>query len=153
MKADPSTIHMAKMQGKIDALEARDKQRDDTDTRKSDVDEACDRLKDRAMGADLRGKLLKFHSDHGPAAFKAYVDETVATFGAMTGNTTGDTVQFTANDPKSPAVVLKFYKQGPDEGERAARFAANWQELRDHGLHLGSSQERYVETNMNLAQA
>ena len=146
-----NSVQMAALSGKLEAMEAINRERDAKELREKDVAGALKRLEGRALGADPETRWLKIHEAHGSQAFQAHIDEMAETFGVLPSGT--DPVQFTANDPKAPDCVQKFYKQGPDEGEKAAKFAANWQKLRDHGLHLGSTQERYVETNMELAQA
>ena len=146
-----NSVQMAALSGKLEAMEAINRERDTKELREKDVAEALKRLEGRALGADPETRWLKIHEAHGSQAFKAHIDEMAETVGVLPSGT--DPVQFTANDSKAPDCVQKFYKQGPDEGEKAAKFAANWQKLRDHGLHLGSTQARYVETNMELAQA
>ncbi len=158
MKKGAMTVQMAALQGEMAAMkvkdrerDAKDDERDATDVRRDDVAKALKRLEGRAIGSEPQAKFAAFRKVHGPEAFKAHIDAMASGLGVL-GSEAG-AVTFTANDPKTPECVLKFSKDGPDQGEKAARFAANWQKLTDSGLHLGQTQARYVETNMELAQA
>ena len=144
-----NSVQMAAMQGRLDAMEAKDKDRDATETRTADVALAMKRLAGRALGSDPEAKLVKYHQDFGPEAFKAYVDSFAETFGVLP--TEGQPTTFTANDPKAPECVLKFYKDGPDQGEKAARLASTWEQLNGSGMRVPL--DRFVENGMNRAQA
>lgn len=138
-------VQMAAMQGRLDAMEAKGKDRDAGELRNTDVAFAMKRLAGRALGSDPEAKLVKYHEDFGPKAFKAYVDSFAETFGVLPRD--NDPVQFTANDPKTPKCVQKFYKDGPDEGEKAAKLAANHAQLvKQRGTSLAL--DRYVEVGM-----
>ncbi len=150
MKAKQGThaMQMAALQGKVDALEAKDVGRDAADQCKTDVAEALQRLSGRPMGADLEAKLTAFHTAHGAEAFKAYVDSMAETFGAVpTADATG--AAFAANAGKTPAVAMKYLEGGGTTADvdRAANFARQWDELQGRGLSV--SLEDYVKQNMS----
>lgn len=150
MKKETSadSVQMAALAGKVEAMEALTRERDSKELREKDVAAAVKRLEGRALGSDHETLWLKVHEEHGPAAFASRIDELAATLGVVPTQTGG--AQMVAQDGKQPECVLKFYKQGPDEGERAARLAAKWPELKALGMSVPL--ERYVESGMK-AQA
>ena len=145
MKAD--TTKLAKMQGRIDAMEAKDKVRDLTEQRTQDVAAAMVRLAGRPLGADLETKLVAFHTEHGAAAFTAYVESMAQTFGVLP-DAAGSAASFQGQAGKVPDVAMKYQAQGNDAVDQAAKFANEWVELKAHGAAVRQSQERYIEINM-----
>ena len=151
MSRDPVNMAIfARMQGQIDGLQANDKARDDTDVRKTDVSDALKRLEGRPLGADLEGKLVKFHKDHGPKAFTPYVDALAQTVAPLPG-ADGRAEAFLANSGKVPDVAMKYQEQGTEAVDRAANFARQWKHLNERG-GMRTTLERYVEINMETAQ-
>lgn len=147
MKKEPdsNSVEMAALQGEVAALRAKDTARDTTDERVSDIATALQRLDGRPLGADLEGKLTKYHTDHGPLAFKAYVDSMAETFGVLPG-TTGADSRF--QNTTVPEVAMAYQSQGTDAVAKAAQFAADWDELRSHGMASKQPQARYIELSM-----
>lgn len=146
MKKGPMDAQFATMQGKIDALQAKDNARDESETRKDQVAEAMKRLEGRPLGADLETKLFAFHKDYGPEAFKAYVESMAQTFGVLPSDGS-DGSTFHGQAGKVPEVAMKYSDQGTDAVDKAAHFAREWQELQGHGIKC--SQESYVQRSMN----
>lgn len=137
----------AAMQGKIDALEAKLQARESSEKRKSDVAEAMKRLEGRPMGADIEGKLEKFHKGHGPLAFKDYVDSICSQFAARAG-LDGSAEDFRTAVPVGASKVAMAYTElGTDAVAKATQFSREWSQL--HGRQTRMSEERYVEINMN----
>ena len=139
------SLKFAALQGEVDALKAEGQTRDANDQRKTDVAEALQRLEGRPMGADLEGKLASFHEEHGPAAFKAYVDQMVETFAASPRAAAA-----TLQDTKTPDVCMQYADRGPGEIDRAANFARQHAALASRGLT--TSLENYLDINMNATQ-
>lgn len=137
----------AKIEGENVALKARLDAREAEDRRRTDVAEAMKRLHGRPLGADLEQKLVAFHTDHGGAAFKAYVDSMVATFAEIAGGDDPAAAAMLGQAPKTSAVAMNYAQHGTDAAEKAARFAREWQDLHERGL-VRMSEERYVAVNM-----
>ncbi len=137
----------AKQAGRLDGLEAKLAAREASDTRREAVAVAMKQLEGRPMGADLEKRLTTFHEKHGDAAFKAYVDEMTKTLGALPPAPHG--ARMTAlPGGKLPAVAMKYQDKGADAVEQAAKFCAEWSELKKHnGTRL--SEARYVELRMS----
>ena len=140
----------AAMQGRIDGLEAKATARDQQDARVADVAEAMHRLETKPMGADLEERLGAFHKDHGPAAFKAYVDSLAQAVGEMPGED-GKMQRFMGQSGVVPEVAMKYQKQGTDAVDQAAKFCAEWKELQGRGLTV--TQENYVAGRMKATAA
>lgn len=117
--------------------------------RKRDVEvaAACESLKDRALGADLSSRLMKFHRDHGSKAFAAYVDGLASSAPRITPGDDRKSGDFSSTRGAIPALAMKFQKDGPEAVEKAAKFAREWEALNAAG-HTRMSQERYIEINM-----
>jgi hypothetical protein len=137
------------MQAVIDGLVEKDKTRDAEAVRKTDVDAAFSRLKDRPLGADLRGKLDDYHAKFGAEAFKVHVDTLAQTFGAIAPTQDPDSVDFRAQGGDSEA-VMKFAAKGEDVAMRARKFSRIWKDLHARG-QVRQSEERYIEVNMAAA--
>jgi len=114
----------------------------------ADVDAAVESLKDRALGSDVRGGLLKFRKAHGAVAFKAYVEQMQAVAPRIGATSDGRKAEdFGAQGANVPAVAMKYQKDGVDAVERAAKFAREHATLIAGG-HTRISVDRYVEINM-----
>jgi hypothetical protein len=147
MSADSDeAITLAKLAGENAALRARLDERDAKDQRRDDVAVALKRLDGRPMGADLEGKLQKFHAEHGAKAFKAYVDSLVENFPAL-GGIDGRAEAFAANMPSTDPIAMKYQDQGADAVAKAGRHIAEYDELRRSGLRM--SKEAYVTSHMS----
>ena len=142
---DATSVQMAALQGEIEALRAKDTARDASEDRATDIATALTRLEGRPLGADPEGKLTKYHTDHGPAAFKAYVDSYAETFGVLPGPN-GAATRF--QNTEIPEVVMAYQSQGTVAIEKASQFAADWDELRSHGMAAKQTQARYIELSM-----
>jgi len=136
---------MAKMQGRIDGLEAKSKARDEALSRSADVSRAFDRLKDRPLGSDLRKRLSLFRKSHGAKAFKAYVDELSQTTGVLPDSAAA-AAHFQGQGGEVHEVAMKYHDQGAEAVERASSFCAQHEQLKNAGSRI--SVERYVELNM-----
>ncbi len=144
---DATAAKFAKMQGKIDALTAAGTERDQATARDNEVANAVSRLAGRPLGADIKVKLFKYHSDHGPDAFAAYVDSMAETFGVLPAG--GDAAAaFQVQVGKVPEVAMAFQAQGSTAVEQAAGFARDWDDLKAHGLPVRTTQKRHVELSM-----
>jgi hypothetical protein len=144
-----AALDVAKLQGRIDALEAKLRERDNNDKRRDDVAVALQRLEGRPLGANLKEKLAKFHADHGALAFKEYVDSLVTTFGAAPIDYTraayfaGQSVS-----AKLSKAVRRYQNHGADALEKAIKFSREWETLHETG-GTRMDEERYVDLNMN----
>ena len=141
-----TVVKMAALQGEVEGLKANLAQRDAADKRRSDVAGALKKLAGRPLGSDLETRLEKYHADHGPLAFAAHVEAIERTVGVLP--TVEREGRFLANNAKVPPVAMKYQDRGPDAIDKAARFAAEWQQLRESG-HARMSQERYVQIQMS----
>lgn len=139
------TAREATLQGRIDALEAANAERDAADTRRRDVDEAMQRLEGRPLGADFRSKLEDMHTSGGPEAFRKYVDSMVDTFAAAATGDGARAAAFAAQSEDLSPVAASFQEEGPEAVELAAKFSAEWAQLRGF---TRMSEEEYVKTNM-----
>ena len=139
---------MAKKLGEIEALRLKLKERDERDQRKEDVQEALKRLDGRPLGADLKDKLTTFHKDHGPNAFKAYVESMIEHLGKVPDTDSVTAENFAGQTKDAPAVAMRYQEHGAEAVQKAARFSAEWEQLHRAGFtHM--SQDRYVELNMS----
>lgn len=147
MTAKPTgdSVKMAALEGKLFALEAKDRARDEAESATADVEAAYERLKDRPMGADLRARLTGYRSKHKGEAFQALVEIVANSVGVLPGDT--DPASFTGALGKAPEEALKYQKDGMDAVDRAAKFCAEWEQLAAVG-GLRTTKERYVELNM-----
>lgn len=150
MKAAADVTKFAAMQGELDALKAKDAERDAKDQRRDDVADALQRLEGKPLGADLEGKLVAFHAEHGGAAFKSYVDSMCDTFAAI-GEESGDkSAAFAADKSKAPEAALAYTELGQEAVEKAAMFAAQHKQLAERGF-TRHSEEAFVRSNMTRA--
>lgn len=142
-------VEMARLRGELDAQKARLNERDAQDRRRDDVSIAMKRLSGRPLGSDLEAKLVKFHRDHGPAAFAAYVDSMAQTFGALASDDQS-LAAFADQNKDLPKTSMKYQSLGAAAIEKAALFAREYQDLHARG-HVRMSEERYIELNMDRA--
>lgn len=147
MRRGVDPVEFARVKATADAAQAEIMALKNERKREADVTAACDTLKDRALGADLRDRLLKFHAEHGGKAFSAYVDGLAASAPRITAGDDRKAGDFASARSTIPALALKFQKDGPEAVEKAARFSREWEALYAAG-HTRMSQERYVEINM-----
>ena len=136
--------------GKIDALEAANLQRDETDKRKGEVDAAMVRLSGLPLGADLHDKLNKFHASYGSTAFGDYVESFAHNTPAAHNSDDPKAAAFDAQGGKLPDVAMSYSEQGTDAVNRAASFAKEWEQLQGSGIK--TSLDAYVKSNMARAQ-
>lgn len=159
MRAQPDpklATKMARMQGKIDALEAaqkeyekREKQRTAEVQRKDDIAAAMKRLENRPLGdvEKLEAKLVKFHRDYGRAPFLEYVDSMAEAVPEWTGRP-GEKMSFNAGKSHATSsVAMKYQEHGPEAVTQAQRCADEWRQLHETG-HTRKSEEQYVAAFM-----
>lgn len=144
-KDQKMNIEMAKLAGELEAMKGQLAERDRAEKRRDDVATAMQRLANRPLGADLETRLVAFHTAHGAEAFAAHVDSIVATF-ALQSNDLRTSVE--AFGKPMPAEVLAFQAQGSDAMNRAARFAAEHDELARRGMTRVARAD-YVKINMD----
>ncbi len=144
------TNEMARLRGEVEAAKARLNERDALDRRNEDVRVAMQRLDGRPLGSDLNSKLEKFHADHGPQAFAAYVDGLVTTFASLAGSGDRALAAFSAQAPKASDIAMKYAAEGSEAVGAATRFSTEWKELNNRGM-VRMSEDRYVAVNMNRA--
>ena len=146
-------VAMAKMQGELDAIKARDHLRDTSDKRVNDVAKALTRLKGMPLGADLQGKLVKFHKAHGGAAFGDYVESlaqnTVIDPGERADQTTA---AFRTLGGRVPAIAMKYQNGGAEDVETASGYCREYKQLQESGARMKIDEKTYVENNMKRAQ-
>tara|TARA_R110000782_G_scaffold253743_1_gene341947 strand:- start:27639 stop:29036 length:1398 start_codon:yes stop_codon:yes gene_type:complete len=148
MSKNQST-HFAKLQGKIDAQDAKINAMETKAVRAEAIANALETLEGRPLGADPEAKFGKFFDDHGAAAFSAYVAEYKSTFAAMSTN--GDTKNAAFAAQKNGAatgVALAYTEQGTEAVTKAAQFAAEHKQL---GGRVKSNEASYVSFNMARA--
>lgn len=154
MKKQPTPMSesMAALAGENEALKARVQAIEAADLRKTEVAAAMKRLEGRPLGSDLEARLVKFHADHGAAAFKSYVDGMAQSI-APTPAKDGAAERFAAqNGGKVPQVAMKYQTAGADAVEKAIQFCVEWRQLHRRG-HTRMSEERYVALNMERIAA
>lgn len=136
----------ASLEGEVAALKARMEDRDAQDARKSDVSEAMQRLENYPLGAEPEKALTDFHKEHGPEAFKAYVDSMAKTFAAVETIDDFAASRFASQGNKTDAVVMKYAAHGTDAMAKAQEYSAEWEQLRLAGYRR--SKESYVDGSM-----
>lgn len=157
MRAKPTidAANFAKMQGKIDALEAaqkeyekRERARQAAQQRKDDVSVAMKRLETRPLGdlEKLEKKLVSFHREHGPKAFAAYVDSMAEAVPEWPSDAGGRPLKLGVSRPANK-IAMKYQASGTEAVEQAMRFSAEWAELKETG-HTRRSEEQYVDAAM-----
>jgi hypothetical protein len=146
MKNRPAgdAVSMARLQGEVDALRAKDAARDKRDAREVAVDEAMTRLEGKPLGADLRERLVNFHKtvDGNAAAFKEYVETMARTVGDLPADSSG--ANFAAQ-PNTPAVAMEYQSLGAAAVEAASGFAREYEQM---GSRMRASVDAYVRINM-----
>jgi hypothetical protein len=142
MKKGTMDVEMAALSGKLEAMEALNRERDAKELREKDVAEALERMAGRALGADPKGEWLAYHEAHGPAAFKAHIEEMAKTFGLAMAES-GAT--FAADN--APEAAMKFQKDGPDAFEKASKLASEHAQLRKMG-GTTLTLDRYIDVGM-----
>ena len=148
-KASPELIAMAKMQGEMDAMKAGNARRDASSKRVSEVASALTRLKGLPLGADLNGKLVKFHKKHGGAAFGDYVESLAQNTAIEPGDREDrTTAAFKALGGRVPAVAMKYQTDGVESVEAAANFSREYKQLQESGARMSTDEETYVKNNM-----
>lgn len=149
--ADAAEVKMAALQGKLDALEAKDRARDAADKRAKDVAEGIKRIGNRPAGSDLETKLGALH-DKSPEAMFAYVEAIEKALPLAGTSTANGSPSFAGIGQKVPDVAMKYLdKGGADSVDAAAKFCAEWE--RQRGLGLSQTQEQYVELHMRRRAA
>ena len=148
MRKNQST-HFAKLQGKIDAQDAKINAMETKAIRAEAIANALETLEGRPLGADPEAKFGKFFDDHGAAAFSAYVAEYKSTFAAMSANGDMKNAAFAAQkNGAATGVALAYTEQGTEAVTKAAQFAAEHKQL---GGRVKSNEASYVSFNMARA--
>jgi hypothetical protein len=147
MTADSETaVQMAAMQGEIAGLKATVAAQQADTQRKQAVAAAMKRLEGRVLGSTFEEEITAFHAKWGGEAFNAYVAGFEKVMPPLAG---GDPTRPT-NGSKVPAVAMKYQAEGSDAIDRAAKFAAEWEQQAGHGI--SSTQEEYVAFHMKRSQ-
>ena len=144
MKGDSATAKLfARQQGELDALKAKDAERDATDARNTAVGEALLRLDGKPLGADLKGRLLNFHKtvDGNVIAFKEYVDTMARMAGEIPDDDSGENF---AVHPKTPKSAMAFRSHGGEAVDNAAGYVREYRQMKG----MRASEEAYVATQM-----
>lgn len=143
------TEGMAALMGKNQALEARIDDMEAATQRTDDITSALKKLEGRpVLGSDKAAKLMAFHREHGRKPFLAYVDSLAENFAALPESDEAGRPR----DQKLSEVSLTYQDKGPDAVEQAAKFSAQWNELREHNATT-MSEEKYVAVNMGKQAA
>lgn len=151
MKPNELDQRLAALAGENTALRARLDERDAAEKRRDNVAVALKRLDGRPLGANLEADLMKFHKEHGPAAFEAYVSKMATTFAATGGGGEAKALAFAGHGGTgTPEVAMSYTEQGTEAVNAAARFAAEHAELTRHNIHRKSVAD-YVASNMRRA--
>jgi len=147
MQKGEMSEQFAALQGANEALKVRIDTMDADKIRGTEVAEAMQRLAGRPCGSDLEEKLIEFHKEsNGGTLFKAYVDSYAQNIPpSPTGS--GREADFLGQGGNVSEVAMKYQDQGTDAVDKAAKFSAEWHELREHGS-TRVSEERYIELNM-----
>lgn len=141
MKNDgESAVKFAALSGENAGLKARIDALEQEQKREKQVAAALKRLEGRPLGADLEAKLFKAHAELGEKGFAFYVGEFEKAVAPLPDK--GD-IGGTPSD-KLPAVAMKYQAHGPTAVEQAAKFAAEWDQLKAHRA-TSLTRERYVE--------
>lgn len=149
--ASADKLNFAKIKGEIEALRAKDAVRDANEIRTKDVADAMELLRDRPLGSDLEENLISFHKEsNGGNLFKTYVESMAANIAPVSSDT-GAAVRFAGQNGKVPEVAMKYQSDGTERVDEAARFCAEYTELKAHGQKVNVTQERYVQLNMARA--
>lgn len=139
-------VKFAQMQAEIDALKMQADQRSKAEKRSTDVSAALKRLEGRPVGADFPAELEKFHEEHGPEAFKAYVDALASKLGVVPRNGSA-AERFGVQSGDVPESVLKFQAQGAERLRQATELAMQYRQLAERRQML-ATEEQFVEQNM-----
>lgn len=134
------------LRGRIDALEAREKARDEEEQRRIDVDEALAKFEGRPVGANFREKLEEMHKLGGREAFTAYVESFRNTIGVAPASESA-AHNFAGQARGVSELAMKFQEYGTEAVEAAVQFEAEWDDLRLRRM-TQMSKERYVEVAM-----
>jgi len=137
----------AALQGANEGLTARIDAMDAEKARTSEVANAMQQLEGRPLGADLESKLLAFHTAHGDKAFKAYVESMAQNIPPMPAGSQREAA-FIGQAAQVPEMAMKYQEHGTDAVDKAARFCAEWDDLKARGSGITVTQETYVATNM-----
>lgn len=148
MKASDNdlAVQFAALKGENEALKGRLDAGDAEKQRTTDVSDALTRLAGRPLGADLEGRLVKFHADFGHDAFVAYVDGMTKTTGVLP-DSSGKAHAFAAQDGGKDPVSMKYQDQGTEAVDQATNFSAIWRDLKERGM-TRKTEEEYVAINM-----
>jgi hypothetical protein len=144
----PVSPREAALMGRVDALEAKDRQRDEEESVRTDVFDALAKLDGRAFGSDREERLTTFRRQHGGEAFQAYVGELEKTLPAMAASRFDVGPSVFDMGEKLPDEVLAFQKDGPEAIEKASQHSREYDVLRTRGM-APMSRERYLEIQMN----
>lgn len=149
MKADRKTMSaFAALQGKVDALEANNVNRDKTAKEAADVADAVELLRGLPLGSGLEGKLVAFRTAHGADAFGDYVQSLKQNTAVEPGDRSAVAANFTALGGKIPDVAMKYQDKGTEAVTQAANFSNEWHQLIEAGSRMKTTEENYVAHNM-----
>ncbi len=150
-KTGEDAVTFAKLQGRIDALEAKDAAREKADNRKTAVSAALKRLGDRPLPENFQAQLETVFDKCGAEGFKAYVDTFAATFAAIGETIDDEDVKQAFTGQRSGAALSsaasKYATLGATAADKAAHFSAEWKQLHESRA-VRMSEERYLELNM-----
>jgi hypothetical protein len=135
----------AKLSGEHEAMKAKFRQIEATAQRDREVALAMKRLDNRPLGADLEQNLIKFHADHGPKAFEAYV---AAIEKSVAPEMAEGHFGLEKPAPKAPSIALSYLDyDGTGAVDAATKFCAEYDAQRG----IRASREDYVAINMAKA--
>lgn len=136
---------MARMQAKIDLLEAKHASREASEARTVAVAEAMERLAGKPLGSNLEAKLTNFHKKAGGDAelFKEYVDAMAKSAGTLPPGVNPE--NFSAQ-PNTPAAAMAYQPLGGEAVDLAASFCREYDS--GVGATMRASKESYVQVNM-----
>lgn len=142
----------AERDARIAAFEAREKKRDEAEAKRVEEQAKSDRilkaeaeLKGLILSTDLRKDLATFAHDEKLLA--AYVASLKKNAAKEPPTTMGD-FKGTPVEPTDPSVA-KFAQMGPAEAEKAAKFAADYRQMKAKGWPVRCSEQEFVQFQMS----
>jgi hypothetical protein len=128
---------------RIKALEdERAKEKSEAE-RKRRIDWAMGELKGYIIAESTPGMIAKFAA-HDEVALKEFVAELKKVMQKEPPTSIADFKGVDAGDP----AVARFVQQGPVQGEKAAKFAAEYRAMKQKGWNLSRTEEQYIEFRM-----
>lgn len=142
----------AERDARLAAFEAREKKRDEAEAKRAEEQAKADRilkaeaeLKGLILSSDLKKDLATFaHDEKLLSAYVASLKKNAAKEPPATmGDFRGTPVE--TSDPS----VAKFAAMGPAQAEKAAKFAADYREIKRRGWPINSTEEEFVRFQMS----